>query len=153
MSTQSTSSRVPAGLSSTDAHLGGPSFSTAAGRARSGRTGAARCSCVSATLEGRVSRQQCLCWRATDCSSPPSPAADFFTNTDGLIHSYQPPRWGRGRTWPAQPCSVGFRASPHRLRPAAASSVCKWISTRTGNLLTSLCRRLPSMFTHTAIVF
>lgn len=38
-----------------------------------------------------------------------------------------------------------------RLRAAAASSLGKWISTRTGNLLTSLSRRLPSTFTHAAL--
>lgn len=45
------------------------------------------------------------------------PACRRLYQLTGLIHSYQPPGWGRGRTWTAQPCG-GVQGPPPP--PAAA---------------------------------
>lgn len=39
------------------------------------------------------------------------PACRRLYQLTGLIHSYQPPGWGRGRTWTAQPCG-GVQGAP-----------------------------------------
>lgn len=63
----------PARLSRTDAHLGGPSSLRPAARAPASQLRAdrcrGRCSCLSATLEGRVSRQHFVC--VNRLASPP----------------------------------------------------------------------------------
>lgn len=70
-----------------------------------------------------MSRQHCLCSRATALPPPCLPACRrLLYPLTGLIHSYQPPGWGRGRTWTAQPCGAGFRAPLHPPTPTPTAS-------------------------------